>query len=99
MAEDLAENQALAAALLEREGYRVRITRDGREAVEEWERRKPALILMDIQMPRMGGVEATQRGREREAAGGGHTPIIAVTAHAIKGDRERYLGAGMDDCV
>jgi CheY-like chemotaxis protein len=54
---------------------------------------------MDVQMPVMGGVEATRVIRERERDTGGHTPIVALTAHAIKGDRERYLSAGMDDYV
>ncbi len=99
LAEDLPENQALAVALLEREGHRVRIANDGQEAIDEWTKRRPDVILMDIQMPRMGGVEAVQHIREVEQSTGGHTPIIALTAHAIKGDRERYLTAGMDDYV
>jgi signal transduction histidine kinase/CheY-like chemotaxis protein len=99
LAEDLPENQILAETLLTRVGHRVRIAGNGREAVEEWKRSTPDLILMDIQMPEVGGVEATGMIRELEAPSGRHTPIIALTAHAIKGDRERYLAAGMDEHV
>jgi|GEM_PF-999681 len=97
LAEDIEENQILATELLRRAGHAVRIANNGREAVELWERRRPDLILMDIQMPEVGGVEATRMIRKRESQRGGHTPIVALTAHAIKGDRERYLEAGMDD--
>ena len=99
VAEDLPENQVLIVALLERAGYRVRLASNGREALEEWERKRPDLILMDIQMPEMGGVEAAKAIRGLEARAGEHTPIVALTAHAIKGDRERYLAAGMDDYI
>jgi len=96
LAEDVLENQILATTLLEKRGYSVVLACDGNEAVEAAGRDTIDLILMDIQMPRMGGVEATQAIREREAASGEHTPIIALTAHAMKDDRERYLAAGMD---
>ena len=86
-------------ALLERAGHRVRVVSNGREALEEWERKRPDLILMDVQMPEMGGVEAARAVRDREAGADDHTSIVAVTAHAMKGDRERYLLAGMDDYV
>ena len=97
VAEDVPENQLLVVSLLERAGHGVRVASNGREALEEWERKRPDLILMDVQMPEMGGVEATRAIREGEARAGGHTPIVALTAHAISGDRERYLAAGMDD--
>ena len=99
LAEDIRENQVLAVEILRRAGHTVRVASNGREAVEEWERSRPALILMDIQMPEMGGVDATREIRAREQAEGTHTPIVALTAHAIKGDRERYLQTGMDDYV
>ncbi len=99
LADDIAENQLLARALLERQGHRVRIANNGREAVELWAESRPDLILMDVQMPEMGGVEATHMIREREAGSGQRAPIVALTAHAMKGDRERYLAAGMDDYV
>ena len=99
VAEDLPENQALTVALLERAGHRVRLAANGEEVVAEWEKKRPDLILMDIQMPKMGGLEAAGIIRERETQSRERTPIIALTAHAIKGDRERYLAAGMDDYV
>ena len=99
LAEDIPENQALAVALLERQGHSVSVASNGREALELLQREAVDLILMDIQMPEMGGVEATNAIREKERATGGRTPIIALTAHAMKGDRERYLRAGMDGYV
>ncbi len=99
LAEDIPENQALAVALLERQGHSVRVASNGRDALELLEREEVDLILMDIQMPEMGGGEATAAIRERERTTGGHTPIIAMTAHAMKGDREKYLQAGMDGYV
>ena len=99
LAEDIPENQALAVALLERQGHSVSVASNGREALELFERGTVDLILMDVQMPEMGGVEAAAAIREKERATGGHTPIIALTAHAMKGDREKYLRAGMDGYV
>ena len=99
LAEDIPENQALAVALLERQGHSVSVASNGREALELLQREAVDLILMDIQMPEMGGVEATNAIREKERATGGRTPIIALTAHAMKGDREKYLRAGMDGYV
>ena len=66
------------------------------KAVEMWEKGDYELVLMDVQMPRLNGFEATRVIREKERVRGGHTPIVAVTAHARKEDEERCLGAGMD---
>jgi signal transduction histidine kinase/DNA-binding response OmpR family regulator len=97
LAEDNVVNQRLAATLLERRGHRVTIAANGREALEAFERESFDVILMDVQMPEMGGFEATTAIRERERRTGGHIPIIAMTAHAMKGDRERCLAVGMDE--
>ena len=96
LAEVNAVNQRLATRLLEKRGHRVTVTANGREAVESVEKHTYDLILMDVQMPEMDGLEATAVIREREKRKGSHIPIIALTAHAMKGDRERCLAAGMD---
>jgi len=72
---------------------------NGKEAVAAFEREPFDVILMDVQMPEMDGFEATAEIREKEKETGGHIPIIAMTAHAMKGDRERCLDAGMDEYV
>ncbi|MCU1256438.1 MAG: domain S-box [Candidatus Angelobacter sp.] len=97
LAEDNAVNQRLAIHLLEKLGHTCVLAKNGREAVEAFEREKFDLVLMDVQMPEMGGFEAVRRIRLLEQQSGMHTPIIALTAHAMKGDRERCLAAGMDD--
>ena len=99
LAEDNPVNQKLAVHMLQRFGHRVRLVENGREVLEALEEEPFDVILMDIQMPEMDGVEATRRIREREAREGGFTPIVAMTAHAMVGDRERFLAAGMDDYV
>ena len=101
LAEDNLVNQQLATHLLQRFGHRARLAVNGREAVEAWEVEPFDVVLMDVQMPGMDGVEATQRIRAREAerADGRRTPIIAMTAHAMVGDRERFIEAGMDDYI
>lgn len=99
LAEDNQVNQRLAVAVLERLGHKVRVARTGREALELIEQFSFDLVLMDVQMPEMGGVEATQLIRQREAQHGGHLPIVAMTAHAMAGDRERFLAAGMDEYI
>ena len=99
LAEDNAVNQIFVSKLLERRGYRVVVAANGRDVLAALERETFDLILMDVQMPEMDGFEATAAIRLREQATGGHLPIIAVTAHAMKGDRERCLEAGMDDYV
>ena len=99
LAEDNPVNQRLAIHFIERLGHTVRLAQTGREALDVLEEEAFDLILMDIEMPEMDGVEATKRIREREATEGGHIPIVAMTAHALIGDRERFLEAGMDDYI
>jgi CheY-like chemotaxis protein len=96
VAEDNPVNQRLVEALLRGAGHRVALAADGLQALEAWQRGTFDLILMDVQMPNLDGFAVTRRIRERERATGGHTPIIAMTAHALDGDRERCLIAGMD---
>ncbi len=97
VAEDNPVNQRVAIRLLEKRGYHVEVAFNGKEAVERNSQKRYDLILMDVQMPEMGGFEATRLIREAEKADGKRTPIIALTAHAVVGYRERCLGAGMDD--
>jgi len=99
LAEDNLVNQLLARRLLEKLGHRVEVAATGMEALAALERQHFDLVLMDVQMPELGGFEATARIRDREKATGGHMPIIAMTAHALKGTRERCLEAGMDSYV
>jgi CheY-like chemotaxis protein len=99
LAEDNRVNQRLAVAILERLGHNVRVVNNGREAVEAVLESTFDLVLMDIQMPEMGGLEATAQIRAHEANTGGHVPIVAMTAHAMSGDRERFLQSGMDEYI
>ena len=99
LAEDNAVNQRLAARILEKRGHTVTVAGHGREALAALENQPFDLVLMDVQMPEMDGFEATVAIREKEKATGAHIPIIAMTAHAMKGDRERCLEAGMDGYV
>ncbi|HLI34185.1 MAG TPA: response regulator [Terriglobia bacterium] len=99
LAEDNPVNQQLAVKLLEKHGHRVVVANNGREALAALEKEKFQLVLMDVQMPEMGGFEATGAIRAQEKATGAHIPIIAMTAHAMKGDREKCLEAGMDGYV
>ena len=99
LVEDGAINQRVAVGLLEIEGHRVTVANDGVEGIEAWQHKRYDLILMDVQMPNMDGFEATRAIRKREQGAGTHIPIIAMTANAMKGDRERCLEAGMDDYV
>nr|MCH9670283.1 response regulator [Gammaproteobacteria bacterium] len=97
VAEDTAINQRVIRRMLEKHGLTVDMVGNGLEAVQATAEIEYDLIFMDCQMPTMDGYEATQSIREREEKGGGHTPIIALTANAMRGDRERCLEAGMDD--
>jgi signal transduction histidine kinase/ligand-binding sensor domain-containing protein/CheY-like chemotaxis protein/HPt (histidine-containing phosphotransfer) domain-containing protein len=97
LAEDNSVNQMLAVQLLEREGHEVVTAENGRLTIECISRQSFDVVLMDVEMPEMDGLEATRAIRREE--GDGHLPIIALTAHAMKGDRERFLEAGMDDYV
>jgi signal transduction histidine kinase/DNA-binding response OmpR family regulator len=99
LAEDNVINQTLAVRILEKRGYSVTVAVDGQAAVEALQAGGFELVLMDIQMPRLDGFEATAIIRKKEKVSGGHIPIIAMTAHALVGDREKCLAAGMDGYV
>jgi len=99
LAEDHPFNRKVAVALLERAGYEVDAVVDGMKALDTWQRKHYDLILMDVQMPEMDGLDVTRTIREIESTQGGHIPIIGVTAHAMKEDRDKCLNAGMDDYV
>jgi len=96
LAEDNAVNQLVALRLLEKHGHVVTVAANGRKALEALEKETYDIVLMDIQMPEMDGWEATRAIRETEKASGEHIPIVAMTAHAMKGDKERCFAAGMD---
>jgi signal transduction histidine kinase/CheY-like chemotaxis protein/HPt (histidine-containing phosphotransfer) domain-containing protein len=99
LAEDNEVNQRLATKLLEKRGHQVVVANNGKEAVEAYRAQGFDVILMDIHMPKMNGFEATAEIREMERVIGGHVPIVAMTALAMRGDKERCLGAGMDGYV
>ena len=102
LAEDNPVNRVLAQKLLQKQGHTVTSVNNGIEALRLWEQnqsRQFEIILMDVQMPEMDGLQAATRIRERELGTGAHIPIIAVTAHAMKGDREKCIAAGMDDYI
>jgi len=102
LCEDHPVNQKLAVRILEKAGHQVVLAGNGREGLRAWENSgSPGfdLILMDIQMPEMDGMEATASIREREQSSGKHIPIVAMTANAMRGDKERYLGGGMDGYI
>ena len=96
LAEDSPVNQRVASRLLEKRGHRVQVVADGREALAVLETKTFDLVFMDIQMPEIDGLEVTAEIRKKERDGPRHLPVIALTAHAMKGDRERCLAAGMD---
>jgi len=97
LAEDNPVNQRLASRLLEKRGHFVVVAANGREALEALEKGSFDLVFMDVQMPVMDGFEATTAIRKKEAASGMHVPVVALTAHAMKGDREKCLAGGMDE--
>ncbi len=99
LAEDNPVNQRLVVKLMEKQGHTIVVAGNGKEALAALEGGRFHVVLMDVQMPEMGGFEAAGIIREREKETGAHIPIIAMTAHALKGDRERCLGAGMDAYV
>jgi two-component system sensor histidine kinase/response regulator len=99
LAEDSLVNQKLATGLMQNHGHRITVAHNGQEALAAVEAGSFDLVLMDVQMPIMDGITATRAIREREKAAGTHLPIIALTAHAMKGDRELCLSAGMDGYV
>ena len=89
----------MALKLLHNEGYKADIAENGEDALHALEKGNYDLILMDIQMPKMGGIEATTEIRKREKNSKRHIPIIALTANTMEGDREQYIAAGMDDYI
>ncbi|RUW26929.1 response regulator [Mesorhizobium sp. M4B.F.Ca.ET.215.01.1.1] len=97
VAEDNEVNQMVFTQILGETGYGFEIVGNGRKALDAYGRLKPRMILMDVSMPEMNGLEATAAIRRLEEESGMHVPIVGVTAHALKGDRERCLEAGMDD--
>jgi CheY-like chemotaxis protein len=99
LAEDNLVNQRVAVRLLTKRGHDVTVAGNGRQALAALDAGTFDVVLMDVQMPEMGGFEATAEIRRRESERGGHLRIIAMTAHALKGDRERCLAAGMDGYI
>jgi signal transduction histidine kinase/CheY-like chemotaxis protein len=99
LAEDGLVNQRVAVGLLKKKGHHVVVAANGQEAVETLSKEQFDLVLMDLQMPVMDGYEATSVIRERERQSGSHMPVIAMTAAAMKGDREKCLAVGMDDYI
>ena len=99
LAEDGLINQEVAVGLLEMTGYEVKVAQDGREALDLVQKEAFDVILMDVHMPEMDGIEATQQLRAKEQGTNRHIPVIALTANALAGDRERFLAAGMDGYV
>jgi two-component system sensor histidine kinase/response regulator len=99
LAEDNRVNQVLALRLLEKRGHEVIVVGNGEEALEALDRQLFDLVLMDVQMPEMDGLQATVAIRRGEMKSGKHIPIIAMTAHAMAGDKEQCLEAGMDDYI
>jgi two-component system, sensor histidine kinase and response regulator len=96
LAEDNLVNQRLVVRLLEKRGHRVVVAGTGLEALQALEKESFDLVLMDVQMPEMDGLEATAVIREKEKSSGLHQPVVALTAHAMKGDREKCMAGGMD---
>jgi CheY-like chemotaxis protein len=99
IAEDDQVNRQTLGVILRKFNFDIDFAEDGQKAVEMWERGEYELILMDIQMPRMNGFDATGAIREKERTRGGHAPFVALTAHALKEDKKKCLDAGMDTYV
>jgi CheY-like chemotaxis protein/HPt (histidine-containing phosphotransfer) domain-containing protein len=102
LTEDNAVNRVLAQKLLQKQGHKITCANNGKEAVQLWEQNAPQqfdIILMDVQMPEMDGLQAAGYIRNKEKELGRHIPIVAMTAHAMKGDRERCLDGGMDGYI
>jgi CheY-like chemotaxis protein/HPt (histidine-containing phosphotransfer) domain-containing protein len=96
VAEDNRVNQQVAVGMLERAGHNATVAENGREVLALLEHEAFDVVLMDVQMPELDGLETTVAIREQERTAGGHLPVVALTAHAMKGDAERCLAAGMD---
>ncbi len=99
LAEDNAVNRRLTIALLQKRGHHIAAAENGQQALDALERENFDLVLMDVQMPVLDGLDAIRAIRAKEQSSGSHLPIIALTAHAMKGDRERCLASGADDYV
>ena len=99
LAEDNAVNQKIAMRVLEKHGHQVTVAANGRQALAALDRAGFDVVLMDVQMPEMDGFECTAAIRGHERVTGNHLPIIAMTAHAMPGDRERCIAAGMDSYI
>jgi len=100
LVDDVEANRILARHLMEQKGWQVCEAVNGQEALNRLQEKDYDLVLMDVEMPVMNGIEATKQLRRQEAANGGsHLPVIAMTAHALQGDRERMLASGMDDYI
>ncbi len=99
LADDNIVNQKLTSRLLEKRGHTIILASDGNEAMSLLERERVDLVLMDLQMPGMDGFQVTAAIREQEKATGARLPVFAITAYALKGDKERCLNAGMDGYI
>src|ERR1700693_5585504 len=99
LAEDMDMNLEMTTQVLKRKGHTVVPARNGREAVSAFERNTFDVVLMDVEMPVMDGIEATRAIREKEKAGGGHTRIVGLTGHTTESDHKRLLEVGMDACL
>lgn len=97
--EDDSINQTITEIMLKRMGHKTQIAENGKKALELYETGSFDIILMDIQLPEMDGIQATKLIRQKESLSGGHIPIIAFTAYALNGDKERFLEAGMDEYI
>ena len=99
LAEDCLVNQEVAVGLLELLGHSVTVVSNGREAVDAARQQAFDIVLMDVEMPELDGLQATRQIREMEQDSGRHTPIVAMTAHAVTGFQQKCLEAGMDDYI